>query len=111
MTINESQEGKTRIFDLSGRLDASTSDRLEEQLLSVIDGGASHVVVDLDKLEYISSAGLRVLLLAAKKLKQVDGKIVLSNLQAHIREVFDIAGFSAIFSIFNSRSEAIEECS
>lgn len=106
MQIQESKEGKAVIARLAGRLDASTSSVLEERVVSIIDGGEQYLVVDFSNLDYISSAGLRVLLMAAKKLKGRGGDVFLSGLKAHIREVFDIAGFSSIFTIFSTSAEA-----
>jgi len=107
MEIREDKRGDIVIVGLKGRLDASTSNRLEERLLALIDGGEKRFVIDFSQLDYISSSGLRVLLMAAKRLRDANGKIVLSSLKDHIKEVFDIAGFSSIFPIFHSQEEAI----
>ena len=65
------------------------------------------MVVDFQHVQFISSAGLRVLLLAAKKVKPYGGKILLSGMSKDVREVFDISGFSSIFEIHNSTDEAV----
>jgi anti-sigma B factor antagonist len=65
-------------------------------------------VVDLSQLDYVSSSGLRVFLLAAKRLQATDGKIVLCALKDQIRQVFDLAGFSSFLSTYGSRAEAIK---
>jgi anti-sigma B factor antagonist len=67
------------------------------------------VVIDGEKLDYISSTGLRVLLVAAKRLKAVDGRIVLSSLKPHILEVFEIAGFKSIFPIYGNVDQAARQ--
>ena len=88
-------------------MDATTSNGLEERLLALIDGGEKQFVIDFSQLDYISSSGLRVLLLSAKRLRGSNGKIVLSSLKEHIKEIFEIAGFSSIFNIFQSQEDAI----
>lgn len=107
MDMVEHKKGAVVLLGLTGRLDASTSGKLEEKLLGLIDGGEKQFIFNLEHLDYISSAGLRVLLMAAKKVKVGNGKIVLASLKDQIREVFEIAGFSAIFPIFVSESEAL----
>jgi anti-sigma B factor antagonist len=108
MDISEDRKADVVILALSGKLDATTAKTFEDKILGVINSGAPRLVVDLSRLEYVSSSGLRVLLLAAKRLRATDGKIVLCGLQDHIRQVFDLAGFSSILSIYGSRNEAIK---
>jgi anti-sigma B factor antagonist len=91
---------------LKGRLDANTSPGLEERLVGLIDSGEKRFVVEFTELDYISSAGLRVLLMAAKRLKNLNGRIVLASLKDHIKEVFDIAGFSSVLTIYASEKDA-----
>lgn len=111
MEITQTQHGDLLIMNLTGRLDAHTSKPFEERLMLTIDEGHQSVLVDFSQLDYISSAGLRVLLLAARKLSEVNGKIALCNLKPSIKTVFDIAGFSSVFSIFTTREEAIADFS
>ena len=108
MEITEDRTGTVIVFGLKGRLDANTSNALQEKLLASIDGGADRLAFNFAELDYISSAGLRVLLLAMKKLKSIQGRIACYALQDQIREVFDIAGFSSIFPFFDSREEALD---
>jgi anti-anti-sigma factor len=108
MNISEDRKADAVVLALSGKLDATTAKMFEDKILGVINSGAQRLVVDLALLEYISSSGLRVLLLAAKRLQAPDGRIILCGLQDHIRQVFDLAGFSSILSIYGSRDEAIK---
>ena len=108
MDISEDRKADALILALSGKLDATTAKPFEDKILGVINSGTQRLVVDLSQLEYVSSSGLRVFLLAAKRLQATDGKIVLCGLQDHIRQVFDLAGFSSILSIYGSRDEAIK---
>ena len=111
MEISERKVGSVCIVGLNGRLDSGTSDTLAQRLHHLIDGGERRLVIDLEKLDYISSTGLRVLLVAAKRLKAVDGRIVLSSLKPHILEVFEIAGFKSIFPIYGNVDEASQQLS
>jgi anti-anti-sigma factor len=108
MDISEDRKADAVVLALSGKLDATTAKTFEDKILGVIGSGAQRVVVDLAQLEYVSSSGLRVFLLAAKRLQATNGKISLCGLQDHIRQVFDLAGFSSILSIYGSRDEAIK---
>ena len=91
----------------TGRLDSATSPVFEQDLMKRIAEGHASIVLDLSKLTFISSAGLRVLLAAAKKAKQGGGKLALFGLLANVREVFSISGFDTIFSILPGRSAAL----
>lgn len=85
------------IFKLTGRLDASTSAEFEDKILDVIINGNTDILIDFSDLEFISSSGLRVLLIAAKKIKAEDGSIKICGIKKHIYEVFEIAGFTPLF--------------
>ena len=108
MDISEDRKADAVILALSGKLDATSAKTFEDKILRLINSGAQRLVVDLSQLEYVSSSGLRVFLLAAKRLQATDGKIVLCGLQDHVRQVFDLAGFSSILSIYGSREEALK---
>jgi anti-sigma B factor antagonist len=107
MEITESKRNGVVILGVQGRLDASNAGVLEEKILGLIAADEKRFVVDCTQLDYISSAGLRVLLVAAKRLTAVSGKISLCSLKEHIKEVFDIAGFSSIFSVYPMLDEAV----
>ncbi|MFH0736628.1 MAG: STAS domain-containing protein [bacterium] len=107
MEIKEERTGRFYILSITGRLDASTSNIFEEKLISLLDSGETQILINFSELEYISSSGLRVLLVGAKKLKTTNQKISLCNLRSHIYEVFEIAGFTPIFNIFKTLQEAL----
>jgi len=106
MKIAEEKSGDVLVVELRGRLDAATSRDVETFLLQKIDAGDRLLVLDLAGLEYISSIGLRVFMMAAKRVRVVDGKVVVCALQPAIQEVFTIAGFSALFTAFETRAVA-----
>lgn len=97
MTIVKTTEGTALTMALEGRLDTTTAPQLEAALNESI-GDAASLTMDFEKLEYISSAGLRVLL-AAQKLMNKQGSMVLKNVCADIMDVFEITGFSDILTI------------
>ena len=108
MEIIEDLIDGNMVLSLSGRIDSTSAGEFEEKLVSVIDGGAHTLVIDFLNVQFISSAGLRVLLLGAKKIKPHHGKLLLSNLSPGVQEVFDISGFSSLFSIYHSVNDAID---
>jgi anti-sigma B factor antagonist len=105
--ILEQKIGKVNIISLSGRLDAYSANDLERKLDSLIDADQVQLVVNLGQLEYISSSGLRVLLAALKKVRKQQGDIKLACLKPYIKEVFDIAGFTQLFTIFDAEEAAV----
>lgn len=108
MDIKETKKDKVTLLAVEGRIDSSTSAALEKKLIALIDTDrVKDVIMDFSAMDYISSAGLRVLLMAAKKAGKLGGKVVLVGLNSNVKEVFDISGFSNIFSIFASQEEAV----
>lgn len=95
------------VISAEGQMNSNNAAAIETELLSQLDKGAHRMVLDLALLSYISSAGLRVVLLLAKRLKQVNGTLVLCELQSRVREVFDISGFLAILTVVDTRAQAL----
>lgn len=95
------------MVQLQGKVDATSAPSVEQALVGVIDQGEKKLVIDCSGLDFISSAGLRSLLLAVKKMKSEGGSIGLAALQPHVKEVFDISGFSSLFVIHGSKADAI----
>ncbi|MEN6461573.1 MAG: STAS domain-containing protein [Syntrophomonas sp.] len=108
MNIKEAKKNNAMVVAIEGRLDSSTSGVLEKKLITLIEEGEKNLVLDFAGMDYISSAGLRVLLMAAKKTSKMGGKVVLSALSANVKEVFDIAGFTSIFTITASQEDALQ---
>ena len=96
-------------ISLNGRLDAASSNAVLEAFSDKALSGICNIVMDFSKLDYISSSGLRVLLMATKDLKAKNGRLVLYGVNSHVREVFNLAGFMPYFSMFGSREEAISD--
>lgn len=108
MEIQEKIDGATVILEPLGRLDTNTSGEFEEKLAETFAAGATQLIIDLIQVDYISSAGLRVLLMAAKKIKTLKGSLILCSMSDHIKEVFDIAGFTPVFTIHQTQADAIK---
>ncbi|GAG18922.1 unnamed protein product [marine sediment metagenome] len=109
MQISRKEEKGIHIFSLDGRFDAHSAGDVEKELNLTISKGERKLLLDMGGVEYISSAGLRVLLAAAKKLKKEEGDIKICCLKPYVKEVFDIAGFTQIFKIYDTTEEAIQE--
>lgn len=97
MTINKVPEGEKLTVSIIGRLDTTTAPNLEAEFKSSLDG-VKELVIDMGGLEYISSAGLRVLL-SAQKVMNKQGNMTLINVGDVVMEVFEVTGFSDILTI------------
>ena len=95
LNIEKKLDGKTLTVALEGRLDTTTAPQLETELKAALDG-ADSLILDFEKLEYISSAGLRVLLSALKAMNAQKGTMRVTGANEMIREIFDVTGFSDI---------------
>jgi anti-anti-sigma factor len=108
MEIREERAGGALVLAPRGRIDSGTAAELEKSLLGPVARGDRRLVIDLRGVDYISSAGLRVLLRAANELRPLGGTLVLCSMGESVREVFELAGFTALFPIEASRELALE---
>ena len=97
MTINKTANGNELTIALEGRLDTTTAPQLDDELKSALDG-VTKLDFNFEKLEYISSAGLRVLL-SAQKVMNKQGSMVIKNVNEEIQEIFEVTGFVDILTI------------
>jgi anti-sigma B factor antagonist len=111
MSMETKKEQGVFVISPKGRLDTNTSPDAERLIVEAIDSGENNVVMDYTSTEYISSAGLRVVLKTAKLLKPKGGVIVVCNGNEQITEVFEISGFSGMVASFNSLEEAVSSLS
>lgn len=102
MEIKVKKEANATVITITGRLDAVTAPEYETEVRGLIDGGDIRFVVDFEALDYISSAGLRGLLVTAKLLKAKGGQVRFANVTGTVKEVFDISGFGSIFKMDDS---------
>ena len=108
MEIIEENQSGINIFKLNGRLDSNTSQGFEKKIFQAIDDGSKSMIIDFKELEYISSAGLRVILKATKALKREEGKMMLCDMQDYVKEVFEIAGFDSFLPIVDTMNDALQ---
>ena len=99
MTIEKKTDGTQMMITLAGRLDTTTAPQLEAELKAGLDG-VEQFVLDFEKLDYLSSAGLRVLL-AAQKIMNKQGSMVVRHVNETIAEIFEVTGFCDILTIEN----------
>jgi anti-anti-sigma factor len=107
MEIEEERTAAGLVIAPRGRADSVSSAELERRLVARLEEGERRLVIDLAGLEYISSAGLRVLLVAAKRLKPPAGALVLCGMGPSVRTVLELAGFTSLFTIEPERARAL----
>lgn len=105
--IAQEKHGEVCVLALTGRLDTETAADVELTLQDLLAAGENQFLIDLSGIGYVSSAGLRVLLALAKKLDGGKGSLRLCGLNASVRQVFDVAGFSKLFTILANREAAL----
>ncbi len=108
MDFTVDEFGDVKAVRIAGNLDTQTSTVAQERLTQLIDDGATKILVDFEDLNYISSSGLRMLLVAVKRLEGTSGQLRICNPNKLVREVFDTSGFSDIFSVYKSQAEALD---
>ena len=108
MEITQKEENGILSFTIIGRLDADSSPEAEKVVHDALEGQTKRVLFDLASLEYLSSAGLRVLLSTAKEMRRRDGKFVLCALNEFVKELFDVSGFQSLIPIADSVESGIK---
>jgi anti-anti-sigma factor len=108
MEVTNEKTNGIYIIKISGKLDSYTSAEFEKHLISPINSGEKKILIDCSALDYISSAGLRVLLVGARLLKDAGGKIIFTSMKEHIYQIFEIAGFIPLFEIYPSTEDAVK---
>lgn len=108
MEFETRQEGPVLVVSLGGKLDAVTAPDYEQRIRALIDQGQQRLVVDFERLDYISSAGLRALLVTAKLVAAKGGRAALANVRGNVQSVFEMSGFASIFTITDTVATALE---
>jgi len=108
MQIIEDKQDDVMVVSITDHLDTSTSPIFESRLLALIDRGERRLIVDCEALEYVNSAGLKVFLLAAKRLEPLAGKLVLCALAPSVLMIFEMIGFTRIMKIVPTREDAVK---
>ena len=111
MQIIQKEEFGITCLKIKGRMDPAVAIETEKAIDRILKGNNNRLLFDLGELEYLSSYGLLIILNAAKKIKMMDGKIVLCALIANVKEIFDICGFGAHIPIADSVESGIKALS
>ena len=106
MELREDALNEVKVLEVLGRIDSTTASTLGERLTGLL-GASKALVLDLRQLEYISSAGFRILLLAAKQGETTGRRLVLCGLSPKVRQLFDLGGFLDFFANLASRDDAV----
>jgi stage II sporulation protein AA (anti-sigma F factor antagonist) len=107
MEILQDRAGDAVIVTPAGRLDSLSAPTLRNALAQLDAAGERRIVVDLGRVDYISSAGLGVLFALAKRMHEIDGALALCSLGAHVRHVFELAGYIPHFTVATTRDDAL----
>lgn len=107
MEIAERKNEAFVVVAPSGRVDGVTAPELERRLTEIVERGDSRVLLDCENMSYISSAGLRVVLLAAKKCQQGSGKLILCSLQPDCKTAMEISGFLTMLDFYDDAEAAV----
>ena len=108
MTLTEKRQQQAIIISIDGRLDTTNYQQLETKILQHLEQNHTMLVIDCSGMDYVSSAGLRIFLVALKKLTAVGGQLALCALRQNIKEIFDISGFTGIFKIYATQQQALQ---
>ena len=106
MELREDSVGGVTVLELKGRVDSTTAPDFGERLVAILLAPRSRLLVDFHQVDYISSAGFRVLLVAAKRAEDSGSRLALCRLPAKVRQLFDLGGFLDLFLVLASREEA-----
>jgi anti-anti-sigma factor len=107
MELHEEKVGEVTVVEVQGRVDSTTAPALGERLSALLGAARGRLLIDMSRLEYISSAGFRILLLAAKRADETGSRFVLCGVTGKVRQLFDLGGFLDLFTIVGSREEGV----
>lgn len=108
MRIDGVKSGKALVVHMRGRLDAVGAPEFEKKCLELVDTGECIVILSFKEVEFISTMGLRSVLILGKRIKAENGTMLLCEMNKMVSGVFDSSGFSSIMSIYNSLDNALE---
>lgn len=109
MNIIEETKNDIVILKIEGRLDATTSSQIESKVAAITETGKNKLIFNLQNMDYLSSAGMRVLLAVTKKLKSLNGKFIVCCVNDDVLEIIKMAGFNQILHIVSSEDKALQE--
>ena len=107
MEINEEVVKHCLVLSIAGDLDTNSSPEAESYLDELMKNGPRNIIINFRKLNFISSTGLRVLLLCAKRTKEIGGTLQICEANGSVRSVFDISAFDSVLDIYDTEEEAL----
>ena len=107
METQVEEKGDVVVLRLQGRLDAASSPQIEQQINSIIETGNFKIVLNLAGVDYLSSAGMRLLLATSKKLKHLEGKILTCHISDDVMDVIKMAGFQHVLELYQTEEESL----
>ncbi len=110
MQINVRKDQDLLIVSVDGRMDTVSAPGFQQKMEELLNQGEKRIIMDFGSLEYVSSAGLRSILFAAKKAKAAGGAVACCALQTMVKKVFDVSGFTTMIPVFDSVEEALKTC-
>lgn len=108
MLLKKIDHPDAAIFHIKGRLDSTSTPELEQRVVLCLDQGAKNLVLDFSELDYINSAGLRILVLSYQRLTQLGGQVIVCGARDYIDELFVISGYNKIFPMYPDLDQAIK---
>ncbi|MCB1325812.1 MAG: STAS domain-containing protein [Spirochaetales bacterium] len=105
--LNTKKVGESLVVYLEGRLDVSVANEVEEELGKLIDEGNKFIVLNMEKVEYMSSSGFRACIATLRKLNAREGSLKLCAIKPSVRRIFDVIELTSLFDIYESESEAL----
>lgn len=107
LSLSTRTEGDRTVVEVGGEIDVYTAPKLREQLVDLVADGKYHLVVDMERVDFLDSTGLGVLVGALKRVRSNDGDLYLVCTQPRIRKVFEVTGLTKVFSLFDTVDEAV----
>lgn len=105
MEVQVEEKGDVIVISVQGRLDAASSPQLEKKINAIIESGHFKIILNLSGVDYLSSAGMRLMLSVSKKLKHLEGKIVACGLNDDVMDVIKMAGFHQVLELYATEEE------
>ena len=106
MEVQVEEKGDVVVVRLQGRLDAASSPQLEKKIYSIIESGYFKIILNFSGVDYLSSAGMRLMLSVSKKLKHLAGKVVACSLNDEIMDIIKMAGFQNVLEIYPTEEDS-----
>lgn len=107
MNVKITENNAIQVVAIEGRLDTTNYNELETEMDQLFKNNNYNIIFDLVDLQYVSSSGLRVMLMTLKRVTAAGGKFILCNMQEGIKEIFEISGFTTIFTIDSNLEDAL----